>query len=57
MTVVEASPTETLLAAILLFALQIALSRIWLYYFLFGPLEWVWRCFSYKKVLPILRKK
>ena len=47
------SPSKTLLTAIIVFAFQVILSRIWLTYFRFGPLEWVWRCFTYKKVLQI----
>lgn len=31
----------------------IALSRWWLRYFSFGPLEWAWRCLTYQRKLPI----
>ena len=47
------SPFETLLLAIGVFAFQIFLSRLWLKYYLFGPLEWFWRCISYWKFIPI----
>ncbi len=47
------SPSKTFLIAILVFIFQIIFSRIWLHYFRFGPLEWVWRCLTYKKLLPI----
>ncbi len=47
------SPSGTLCIALLVFAFQIVLSRIWLSYFTFGPLEWAWRCLTYKKYLPI----
>ncbi len=47
------SPSETLLIAIIVFVFQVILSKIWLNYFLFGPLEWIWRCLTYKKLLPI----
>lgn len=50
------SPFQTLLTAILVFVFQVTLSKIWLTYFKFGPLEWVWRCFTYKKIIT-LRKK
>ncbi len=36
-----------------LFAMQVAISDLWLRKFRFGPLEWVWRCITYWKVLPI----
>lgn len=38
---------------ILLLALQIIFSNIWLKHFRFGPFEWVWRCFTYKKRIKI----
>ncbi|TPN81739.1 DUF418 domain-containing protein [Aquimarina algicola] len=47
------SPSELLLAAILVFGVQIILSKLWLSYFQFGPLEWIWRCLTYKKVFSI----
>ena len=34
---------------------QLILSPIWLKYFLYGPLEWAWRCLSYKRVYPFRR--
>ena len=30
-------------------------SRLWLHFFAFGPLEWVWRCLTYGQVLSIKR--
>ncbi|MGB3145707.1 MAG: DUF418 domain-containing protein [Maribacter sp.] len=47
------SPSETLMTAILVFIGQVLLSKFWLTYFQFGPLEWIWRCLTYKKLLPI----
>ncbi len=47
------SPAQTFLTAITVFIIQVLLSKIWLTYFRYGPLEWVWRCFTYKEVLPI----
>jgi uncharacterized protein len=35
------------------FALQIAVSRIWLSRFAFGPLEWLWRSITYGALQPI----
>ncbi len=49
------SPTKTLLTALLAFAFQMVFSKIWLTYFKYGPLEWLWRCFTYKKMLPLKR--
>jgi len=39
--------------AIFVLVLQIIVSNIWLKYFQFGPLEWIWRCLTYKKRLKI----
>jgi len=47
------SPSETFGIAVVVFAFQIIFSRIWLNYFRFGPLEWLWRCLTYKKYIPI----
>lgn len=35
--------------------LQLILSPIWLHYFLFGPLEWLWRSLTYWKIQPFRR--
>lgn len=35
------------------YSIQIILSKLWLAKFMFGPLEWLWRCISYMKLLPI----
>jgi uncharacterized protein len=38
---------------ILIWIFQLWLSPIWLRYFRFGPMEWLWRSFTYKKFYPI----
>lgn len=50
------SPSTAFMTAILVFSFQIICSKIWLKYFLFGPLEWIWRCLTYKEYLPIKKK-
>ena len=47
------SPAECILIVLVVFACQIPLSWYWLKHFKFGPLEWLWRCISYWKILPI----
>ena len=37
----------------LIYISQIALSGLWLRKFRFGPLEWIWRCITYWKILTI----
>lgn len=38
-----------------IWALQLVVSPIWLRYFLFGPLEWLWRCLTYLQWEPLRR--
>lgn len=51
---------DTGLACVMLIAagvylVETALSRIWLRYCLFGPLEWIWRMLTYCKRLPLFK--
>ncbi len=41
--------------AVLLFAAQAAFSAWWLRSHRFGPLEWLWRSFTYGSLLPLKR--
>lgn len=36
-----------------IWAVQITLTLLWLRAFQFGPLEWLWRCLTYWRLLPI----
>ena len=45
--------SQTALVAVVIFALQIVFSRLWLSAFQFGPVEWLWRMATYWRVLPI----
>ena len=47
------SPSGAFMTAISVFIFQVIFSKIWLKYFKFGPLEWIWRCLTYKELLPI----
>ncbi|GAE93615.1 membrane protein [Gracilibacillus boraciitolerans JCM 21714] len=47
----ELSPFSTLLIGIVVFAVQVVLSYLWLQKFKRGPLEWFWRSLIYKKKL------
>jgi uncharacterized protein len=44
---------QTMGIVILFLALQIIFSNIWLKHFRFGPFEWAWRSFTYKKWIKI----
>lgn len=42
--------------AVSVFIVEIILSNIWLKLFRFGPFEWIWRCLTYGRVFPLLKK-
>lgn len=41
---------------VIIFAVQIILSKVWLKSFAYGPLEWVWRLVTYQRRFAIKRK-
>jgi uncharacterized protein len=41
----------SVLFVLIVFALQILFSSLWLRYFRFGPVEWIWRQLTYGKVI------
>lgn len=45
------------LIVLCVFTFQICFSALWLRYFRFGPLEWIWRCLTYLRLFPILKKQ
>ena len=46
---------QVLAIVLVLYAWQVLLSTFWLKHFRYGPLEWVWRCVTYWKVMPFLK--
>ncbi len=46
------SRAETIGLALLFFVIQMALSLAWLSRYKMGPLEWLWRCFTYWHRVP-----
>ena len=44
------------LISLIIIAAQIYVSKLWLQYFYYGPLEWIWRCLTYFKVFPFVRR-
>jgi uncharacterized protein len=50
------SRVEQLGVVILIWALQLTFSPLWLRYFRFGPLEWIWRTGAYLHFQPMRRK-
>ncbi|NNF18588.1 MAG: DUF418 domain-containing protein [Flavobacteriaceae bacterium] len=51
------SPSQSLLIAMGVFCFQVLYSKLWLSYFKYGPLEWAWRCLTYKKYIPLRKKR
>lgn len=51
------SRSEQMLLIVGIFAGQMILSTIWLRWFRFGPVEWLWRSFTYWKFQPILAER
>lgn len=45
--------TVQFLIVILIFAFQMWLSPLWLTHFRFGPMEWLWRSLTYRKLQPM----
>ncbi len=50
----DLSSSATMALVIALYLAQIALARIWLARFRFGPVEWLWRSFSYGAWQPFV---
>ncbi len=44
------------LISFVIIAIQMYVSKLWLQYFYYGPLEWIWRCLTHFKVFPFVRK-
>lgn len=45
------------LFGIVLYVLQAVISKYWLKYYLYGPLEWLWRSLTYMRVQPFKKSK
>lgn len=48
-------PYEMWMVVLSVWAAQLVWSPIWLSVFSMGPLEWVWRCLTYGRLVPILK--
>jgi uncharacterized membrane protein YeiB len=47
---------QSLLVCLLIYAVQLIFTFIWLRYFRFGPLEWIWRMVTYYQVPPMKKQ-
>lgn len=51
------SQAEALAMGVVAFALQMVLARLWFRYFLYGPLEWLWRALTNTSLaIPFVRR-
>ena len=48
--------TDQILVVFFMSIAQLVWSPLWLRWFLFGPFEWFWRCLTYWKLQPLLRR-
>ena len=51
----QVRPLGSILGTAVLFGSLVLLSYLWLWPFRTGPLEWLWRCFTYLKWQPLRR--
>ncbi|MEO5967866.1 MAG: DUF418 domain-containing protein, partial [Ferruginibacter sp.] len=49
----QVGPVYFTLFGIAVFILQVLFSTLWLKYFNYGPLEWLWRSATYRKIQPM----
>ena len=52
----EVGPVYYTIFGVVVFIFQIILSTIWLKFFNYGPVEWIWRSATYKKLQKFLKK-
>jgi len=50
------SRASSLFIIVIIWALQIMLTHIWMHHFKFGPVEWLWRSLTYWKRQPLQKK-
>lgn len=48
--------TESFILGAVIYALQMVISKYWLKYYQYGPLEWLWRSATYLKIQPLKKK-
>jgi len=51
------NPALGLVFSIAIFIIQIFISKYWLKYYQFGPVEWVWKCLTYGKLFRMKQPK
>lgn len=49
--------TESTIICLIIYTLQLFFNKWWLYYFYYGPCEWLWRSFTYRSFPPFRRNR
>ncbi|MGG0459984.1 DUF418 domain-containing protein [Priestia aryabhattai] len=49
--------TESTIICLVIYTLQLFFNKWWLYYFYYGPCEWLWRSFTYRSFPPLRRNR
>ncbi|MEH7469846.1 DUF418 domain-containing protein, partial [Priestia megaterium] len=49
--------TESTIICLIIYTLQLFCNKWWLYYFYYGPCEWLWRSFTYRSFPPLRRNR
>ena len=53
----KVGPAHGLILTVVIFVTQVLLSTWWLRVARFGPLEWLWRCSTYRSIQPLLKSR
>jgi len=48
---------NTYYVALMILVIQLLFSNIWFMFFSFGPVEWLWRCATFRKWFPLRIKR
>jgi uncharacterized protein len=48
---------ESMVICLVIYTVQLFLNKWWLYYFYYGPCEWLWRSFTYRSFPPLRRNR
>lgn len=54
--IAELRNSYTFLIAIFVLIIQLMISTWWMKKFYYGPFEWIWRCLTWWKIMPMIRK-
>jgi uncharacterized protein len=53
----KVEPIVFIIVAVFIFAGQVVMSKLWLQWYRYGPVEWMWRCFTYAQMQQLRKAK